>query len=199
MPWPDESVVKRVLSSRGRSAILRSAVAESWVTTVKEYPQRAWWRRKGTHASVMWEHSVQNAITALSEDDGCKPVPHDDTLSFVFDQLVLVRFKKADIELKSRNYPTFLASLFHAHEEELPGFEDLHRVEAAYVLNPLQTNIEWIGIVARHKKQVLWQFDLNPASNVVQLPLPERTQTAAEKVMRAKPDRSIDQENESQK
>jgi hypothetical protein len=145
----------------------------------------------------MWEHSVQNAISAFTADDGCKAIPHDDTLSFVFDQLVLVRFKKADIELKSRSYPTFLAQLFHNHDAELPGFEDLHRVEAAYVLNPLQTRLEWIGIVARHNKNVLWHFEFELPNNVQQLPLPERQQTAAEKVMRARPSSGPEQEQES--
>ena len=86
-----------------------------------------------------WPVSMCSTISLLADDPGCKPVPHDDTFSFVFDQLVLVRLKKADIELKTKNYPMFLASLFHVHDATLPGFEDLHRVEAAYVLNQFQT------------------------------------------------------------
>jgi len=186
MAKPDEAVVRRVLATNGRGSLIRTAVAESWSATMKQYPQRAWWRRRSTHAGVMWEHSVQNAISMLDGDRGCKVVPHDDTYSFIFEQAVLVRFKKADIELMSRNYPTSLATLFHNHEAQLPGFEDLHRVEAAYVLNQYQTNIEWIGIVARQEKRVLWHFDLETQTPTVQLPLPERTETAAQKVLRPK-------------
>ncbi len=160
MRKPDEATVRRILDVGDRSSLLRSSVADAWRATLEEYPHRAWWRRKATSASIMWEHSVQNAIIAFEPDRGCKVVPHDDTRSFVFDQTILVRFKKADIELKSRNYPTLLAKLFHNHESQLPGFEDLHRVEAAYILNQLQTAIEWIGIVARHKSDILWHFEL---------------------------------------
>lgn len=137
-------------------------------------------------------------MTGLSGDSGCKPVPHDDTVSFVFDQLVLVRFKKADIELKSRNYPRFLASLFHVHDAELPGFEDLHRVEAAYVLNQLQTAVEWIGIVAREQKRILWYFDLVGSGSIESLPLQEQTRTAAERVLRPKAPPEARPENEKE-
>lgn len=181
---PNEEVVRRTLAIRDRGDLIRQAMVDSWDTFLEKYPERAWWRRKSTRAAVLWEHSVQNAISLLADDPGCKPVPHDDTFSFVFDQLVLVRLKKADIELKTKNYPTFLASLFHVHDATLPGFEDLHRVEAAYVLNQFQTGIDWIGIVARHEKRHLWHFDLEVPSKVQRLPVPERTETAAERVMR---------------
>jgi len=186
MPTPDENLVRSVLSKNNRDKLIRSAVAGAWATFLEDYPERAWWRRKSTRAAVVWEHSVENAVQALDADSGAKAVPHDDTVSFVFDQLVLVRFKKADLELKSSNVPTLLASLFHAHDAEIPGLEDLQRVEAAYVLNQFQTQIDWIGIVARDRKRSLWHYELEGRGSVERLPLPDRQGTAADQVMRPK-------------
>ncbi len=186
MPIPDEAHVRRVLTTNGRGAIIRTAVAGAWGAFLEAYPQRAWFRRKSTRAALVWEHSVQNAITALDGDAGFKLVPHDDTYSFVFEQSVLVRVKKADLELRSSNYPTMLANLFHVHEADLPGLEDLQRVEAAYVLNQFQTKIDWIGIVARQKKQTLWSFELEGGGVVERLPIPDRRGTAAEEVVKPK-------------
>lgn len=186
MPIPNEPLVKSVLAVGGRGSIIRRAVDDAWQSFHEKYPERAWWRRKSTRAALLWEHSVQNAIAGLEGDVGCKPIPHDDTVSFVFDQSVLVRFKKADIELRTRNYPTFLSNLFHSHEEDLFGFNGLHRVEAVYVLNQYQTSIDWCGIVARNHKKVLWQAELVIGSSVERIPLPERTDTAAERVLRPK-------------
>lgn len=194
MREPDEATVRRDLGVGDRSPSLRTAISDAWKTTLSDYPHRAWWRRKATSASIMWEHSVQNATVAFASDRGCRVVPHNDTRSFVFDQSTLVRFKKADIELKSRNYPTFTATLFHNHEAELPGFEDLHRVEAAYVLNDLQTAIEWIGIVARHKNDILWHFELGAPAVVEELLLgTHELRPAAERVIRPKAPPSSDQ------
>lgn len=198
MPTPDEGLVRRVLNKNGRDTLIRRAVSDAWTTFLDRYPERAWWRRKSTRAALVWEHSIENAIRALESDPGVKPVPHDDTVSFVFDQLVLVRFKKADLELRSSNVPTMLASLFHVHQAEIPGLEDLQRVEAAYVLNQFQTQIDWIGIVARERKKSLWNFELEGRGTVERLPLPDRQGTAADQVMRPKVVAEKNRENESE-
>lgn len=186
MPTPNEDLVRSVLGKNDRDRLIRRAVSDAWAGFLARYPERAWWRRKSTRAALVWEHSVENAIRALEGDGGFTPVPHDDTVSFVFDQVVLVRFKKADLELRSSNVPTGRASLFHAHDAELPGLEDLQRVEAAYVLNQFQTKIDWIGIVARDRKKSLWHYELESGGTVERLPLPDRQGTAADQVMRPK-------------
>jgi len=90
------------------------------------------------------------------------------------------------MELRSSNVRTGLASLFHDHDAEIPGLEDLQRVEAAYVLNQFQTKIDWIGIVARERKKSLWHYELEGMGVVERLPLPDRQGTAADQVMRPK-------------
>lgn len=170
MAKPIKSDAQAVLAIGQRGAKLRTAVLTAWAEVESEYPQRGWWRRKGTRAAVMWEHSVKNAIEALAED--AIVLPHNDTVSMIFGDKLLVRAKKADLELKSRNYPTPLAQLFHEPEADLFGYEGLQRVELVYVLNRFETAIDWIGIVARERDAVIWHFELeDDAASVETLPI----------------------------
>lgn len=187
MALPNKSVVEQILTRNGRGEKLRRSISDAWETVAKKYPDRFWFRRKATHAGLIWEYSVENAMTMLEADAGVHPVAHLDTMSFIFDDKVLVRLKKADLQLRSRNYPTFLATMFHEHGADLFGYEGLQRVEAAYVQNRFGTDIDWIGIVAREGKQLLWEFELEKFSAPIErLPLPEASGPAATRVMRPK-------------
>ncbi len=169
MPTPDLDVVRRVLAKNGRDMICRRAVEDAWEGVKAGYPQRVWWRRKSTSAGVMWEHSVDNAAGALIDDKGVQVVPHHDTASIIFDDLVLLRFKKASIQLYTANFPTYLSTLFHRHQVDLFGYEGLQRVELAHVFNRFATALDWIGVVAREGRRILWYFELgSPGGSVVE-------------------------------
>ena len=99
-------------------------------------------------------------------------VRHFDTVSFVMDDTVLLRLKKADMELQSSNVQTVLSSLFHRHDADLYGYSGLQRVESAYVLNKFETEMAWIGVVAREKKAKLFHFEFNELSFPAEVPLP---------------------------
>ena len=145
--------------------------------------QNPWWRRKATIASLMWEYSVQNAINAMSGDNGLSIVPHYDTTSFVFDDTVLLRMKKANIQLISSNFPTSLAESYHRHDSDLFGFAGHQRVELCHVFNRFKTKIDWVGVVARDVEKVLWQIDLDlTEAKIVPLPL-VKTGSAADAVV----------------
>ncbi|PKP77687.1 MAG: hypothetical protein CVT81_08165 [Alphaproteobacteria bacterium HGW-Alphaproteobacteria-3] len=189
MSMPDEETVRRVLSVNDRGTACRRAVEEAWKTVKEGYPEKVSWRRKSTRAALMWEHSVNNVVDALDGDKGVHVVSHHDTISFVFDETVFLRFKKASIDLQTNNYPTLLALFFHQHEEDLFGYEGLHRVEIAHVLNRFETDLDWVGVVARQKRQVLWHFELDSGGAAIErlplpLPLPMPISPAGERVLR---------------
>ncbi len=158
---------KQALLKNSRGEALWSALFGAWGEFETNYPDRAWWRRKGTRAAIVWELTVKRAIETLASDAAV--VSHNDTVSLVFDDRLLVRFKKADMELKSRNYPTMAAQLFHEPDADLFGYEGLQRVEVVYVLNQFETKIDWIGIVARNGGSVAWYFELESADAAVSL------------------------------
>lgn len=147
-------------TAEGRSSW--EAVEAGWAAC-KANPDSGWWRRKTTRAHIVWENSVKKAIEVFADDRSVRVVPHYDTVSFIFEDAMLLRFKKAGISLKSSNIQTTLAGMFHDHETDLFGYSGLQRVEVVYVLNRFETEIMWTGIVARENKTHLWHFELEAA------------------------------------
>ncbi len=189
MTTPNEDTVKNILSLKDRDIVLRNAFYSAWDKFKEKYPDRAWWRRKSTRAGIVWEYAIDAAIEGYENDDGVQVIPHHDTFSFTFDDTVLVRLKKVDVELRSSNVQTKLAALFHAPEADLFGYTGLQRVEAGYMLNQFETDIDWVGIIARQDKRNLWHFELEE-SNIIAptLPLiPEEIRKPAELAKLKKP------------
>jgi hypothetical protein len=150
----------------------------------------------------MWEQSVDNLIAAFADDKDAKVLPHRDTASIIFDKTVLLRCKKASIQLFTKNYPTPLAVSFHIHEADLFGYYGLQRVELAHVFNRFETALDWIGVVARSRRKILWYFPLDEsgAGSVEGLPLPEPDAPAGDRVLRPiKPEDTKPEENASDK
>jgi hypothetical protein len=156
MAIPREDVVRRVLAPREH--VLLSAVLSGW-TDCKVHAL-GWWRRKSTRAGVMWEATIDRAIGGLQDASGVRIVPHYDTRSFIFDDIVLCRFKKGDVARFTSNYPTPLAVSFHAHRQDLFGYSGLMRVEIVHTLNRRQTEIESVAIVARDRRRIFWHYEL---------------------------------------
>ena len=96
-----------------------------------------------------------------------------------------VRLKKADAQLKSKNYPTQSALKFHDQETDL--FGGLCRLELIYVLDKQEMNVEQVALVQRHKGNVVFVRDLTgldeefqvPTANIQPLRSPPNTTTAA--------------------
>jgi hypothetical protein len=185
MPAPDKVTVRNTMKKRNRGVVLRRAMEDAWVA-VKANPDKSWWRRKTTRAELIWEHSVQNAVVGFADDPEVQIISHHDTVSFVFDDAVLVRVKKADFQLRTRNFPTTQASLFHEHNADLFGHVGLQRVEAVYVFNRFETELDWIGIVAQERTGVLWRFELGAEEidTVVEFPVVARSEPAADRVLK---------------
>lgn len=187
MPTPHQPTVRHLLKERGRDLIIRQAIEDAWAT-VKGMPGRAWWRRKTTTAELVWEHMIENVIAGLADDRDVRVVTHHDTVSFIIGDTVLMRMKKADLQLRTKNYPTAQATLFYAHESDLFGYSGLQRVEATYVLNRFATDIDWIGIVAQERNNILWQFELgaDAEGDVVAFPVAPPAGPAADRVLKVK-------------
>jgi hypothetical protein len=175
MTKPVESVVKAALEKNGRAAKLLAAVEYGWARS-KLHPDTLKFRRKTTRASIMWECSVEKAVELLGSDVHIED--HHDTVSFIFDQRILVRMKKAGTTLRTANYPTLLAGLFHEPAKDLFGFDEMQRVEAVHVLNQYGTDIAWVGIVARDGGKVIWNFELADVKPMTLRPARAKKSTA---------------------
>src|ERR1700723_906273 len=156
------------------------------VNVANANPDNGWYRRKSTRRHIVWENSVHKLIELTADDPDCEVIRHYDTVSFLFEDAVLVRLKKADIALHSSNYPTEQAQMFHDHAEDMFGFAGHQRVEAVYIPNRFDTGIIWAGIVAREKKTHLWHFELNEPVAVPVKTLPTPVQPSAASLVRLK-------------
>ena len=173
MPIPNLETVQSVLQANDRDLRIRSAILQAWDDVQNKYPDRAWWRRASTLRSVMWEHSVDRVMGVVTDDPGLVSVQHYDTASFIADDVVLFRLKKANTGLFSSNYPTPLAQMFHHHSsDDLFGHEEHQRVEIVHTFNRFYTAINWIGVVAREGKKMIWDFELRRGDGAEVLPFP---------------------------
>lgn len=170
MAIPAQDSVSEVLRLNNRGRILRQSIDQAWSSVHEKYPDIAWFRRKTTAAQLMWEYAVDFAIGSLHGTAGVQILPRNDTITFVFDESLIVRFKKADMELRTSNFPTATALQFHDQEKDMFGFAGAYRVTAAYVPNQFETQIDWSGIVARHNNAVIWAFEFDGNDNVTSMP-----------------------------
>jgi hypothetical protein len=201
MAVPDRDKIVSILERNNRDLLCRKAIESAWSVVKAQYPGLSWFRRKTTVRSLMWEHSVHAVVAALADDADIRAVTHHDTISIIMDDAALMRLKKADGSLITSNYPTPLAGLFHRHERDLFGHEGFQRIELVHVFNPLQTELVWIGVVARDaRKNVLWQHELRTGTGgatIHQLPIQPRPTSAADTVLRpVKPDAEKREEEE---
>lgn len=180
MPKPLKEFVQQVLAEHNRAAEIRQAM-EAGDEALKKQSDNGWWRRKSTRRAYFWENAVAKLIDLTADDPGLEVVRHFDTVSFVYDDAVLVRLKKADYTLHSSNYPTPTAELFHDHQSDLFGHVGLQRVEAVYIPNRFDTNILWSGIVARDGHAPLWHFELvdTPVAPLITIPMPAQPSAAS--------------------
>lgn len=179
MSKPLKEFVQQVLAEHDRGEYLRQAMVYA-DGMVQALAVSKICRRKGTRRALFWEFAVDKFIELSQGDPGLHVQEHHDTVSFIFDQEILVRFKKADSGLHSSNYPTPTAELFHEHEADLFGFTGLQRVEAVYVPNHFDTGIIWTGVVARDGHRELWHMELTEPATTSVATLPPVVSSSAD-------------------
>lgn len=177
--------VQQVLAEHNRAAEIRQAL-EAGDEALRKQPDNGWWRRKSTRRAYFWENAVAKLIELTADDPGVRIVRHFDTVSFIYDEAVLVRLKKAGYTLHSSNYPTPMAELFHNYNTDLFGNPGLQRVEAVYIPNRFDTSILWSGIVARDGHKPLWHFELVDLPVAPLIPIPAPVQPSAATLARLK-------------
>lgn len=114
----------------------------------------------------------------------------------VIEDRVFVRPKYARTGYRSSNYPTRAALAFHDQSQDF--FGGIARLELVYTLNKLGTAIQDICLTQRHMEQIQWMFPLvepqaQVQGNLVSLPTEERTDTAADRIIKLKKNHGNDQ------
>lgn len=115
----------------------------------------------------MWEQIVDKCIAQLAGREEVHIERRDESFGFFVNDDVFFRIKKADRSGLTSNVPTQTALAFHDPEKNLFGFQPIQRVEVVYQLNPLETEVADVTIVARDGAKVAWSARLLKSAQVL--------------------------------
>jgi hypothetical protein len=169
MPIPDMNKVKALLASREHT--LSRIMHEAW-DRWRNNPDRLVLDFRRTRATAVHNLMMRSAPEAFSEDDGIELIDGQETTYFVVQQKLVFRLKMGDECGISSNKETQLSLAFVDPQQSLPGIPDLDRVDIVYVLNPFETQIANILVVARDRKRVVWQYPIYPRPDEGDPPIP---------------------------
>lgn len=167
---PDEEIVREVLAPRHDQLL--------------DFAHGAWneWRDLAiggrllfpgrSRACLVFDFMVQRAIAAWENDNAVRVIRRDETAKFVIDDKVVLRFKKADGRGLGSGIPTQATMKFEFQQYEMPGIPNVHKVEVLYDLNPFQTQIDKLMIVARDGDERLWDYVVLPTRMAEIMPHP---------------------------
>jgi hypothetical protein len=157
---PPENEVKEIL--RQFHNLIYDIIESAWQDWLEssEFPRT---RTSRTRANIVWEQMINRATEVFANNPDVRIRQHNNTFSFIFREKVLLRFKKCDDRGYSANYPTQMALAFHDHEHDqlnLFDFGDYYRVEALYVLDELQLEVDHVLIQARNNSHKAWEYEI---------------------------------------
>jgi hypothetical protein len=167
MPVANQQTVKRILAAR--EPVVTDIVLDAWDQWWNN-PERPMLFRR-TRATLVHNYMMNLSGSGFAGDRGVYLVQKQESLFFVADQLLVFRFKKGDVIGLSSNIETQAALAFNDPQQMLPELPDLDRVDIAYVLNPLETLVDRILVVARDSSRVVWSYSIYPrAAGAAQSP-----------------------------
>jgi hypothetical protein len=127
-----------------------------------------------------------DASAAFASDRGIHIIAGQETSYFLVEDRLLFRFKKGDTCGLSSNIETGQALAFIEPEAPLIELPDVARVDIAYIVNPLQTLIQSLLVVARDGDRALWSYSIYPRvedSKITTLPVQPKPPAAPDNVI----------------
>lgn len=146
---------------------ISEAALNAWDAWLK-IPNKSYFCSR-TRANIIWDIATRALEEKLDPMPGINVNRSSNTCLFMIGQQLTFRFKKADENGVSSNYPTSMALAFHDPEQYVLGIPEAVKTEIVYALNKLETEISTIKLVRRNGDTVAWShsiYDRNEA-NVV--------------------------------
>lgn len=139
-------------------------------------PHRLQLNFRRTRANAVFNYAMTIAMPELEGVAGVAIVRRqgNETAAFIIDQRLFLRLKKANRRGLGSNVRTQASLAFQdSTKPPLLSLPDVWKVEVVYVLNYLETMIERIMVVARHKESLLWAYEIySAAGSMLDLPPP---------------------------
>jgi len=174
MPVPTHEEARQVITPERerRLVVAFEAAWEDWSDGADRTRYGRWAR---TRANMVFERVAHHLQRVFADDPGVRPVFRDETIKLVFDDVLVVRFKKANPLGVGSNIATQAITRFVEPQLELDGLAGLKKVEVVYELNALQTAIARVVAQARDGDMRLWAWTLGEGAagaEIVPFPLP---------------------------
>lgn len=154
---------------QGLEADIVQMVLEAWADWLA-FSHRATWRFRRSRANFVWEQIVERAHQRFVPGGRVTVVKRNESFLFFVDNRVAFRFKKSDGTGMTSNVPTQEQLAFLDPQQDLPGLEDIAVVAVVYTLNPLETAIADVAVVAHNAGSVDWMFSLRGDAEVQPMP-----------------------------
>lgn len=125
-----------------------------------------------TRANVVWDCMITHARITFEDTPGVHFIERPNSCYLYFEPGLVVRFKKADENNRSKNFPTNLALDFNDPQINLPAVPTATRVEVVYQLNREESGIASVRVVQRNHSNVAWVYKIEQATTaeIHQLP-----------------------------
>lgn len=118
-----------------------------------------------TKAGIVHDYQIKRAAKYFSGFESVRVHELDKLILFDIGQEVALRFKKLDNAFRSRNQASGQVLNFRG-QVQLQGVSAPSNLEAGYILNRLETEIIWAGIVCPNNASTYWQVELKDATTV---------------------------------
>jgi hypothetical protein len=171
--WCSETEVRQIIGTDGAEALI-GVISGGWQAYLDERRVRS----RRTRANVVWDQMIDIADRDLVTGfEGVRPVSIYGSTAYVFNDRLLLRFKKHDRKMRTSNVLTAVQDVL-ARQGYLDGMPDLAHVTCGYVLDKAEAGIEKCVVVraTARKRKPDWVIDLADlaAGNIapVQLVLP---------------------------
>jgi hypothetical protein len=116
-----------------------------------------------SRASLVHDHMVDRATKYAAIEDDVRVVNVGGLYLFVVGGKMAIRLKKFDKELKTRNQPTGQVDRFKG-QEQLPGVEAAHNLEAGYILSADAQSLAAVHLVCPSGTGIYWDILLTAQS-----------------------------------
>ncbi|WP_431901275.1 hypothetical protein [Micromonospora chalcea] len=161
-----EAEARKIIGVDGAQALVK-IVGSAWKRFLDEGIKRS----PTTRAGVVWDYMVEAADQhLLGKFDGVQRVMLDKSPAYVLRNRVLLRFKKHDRAMLTRNIPTELQRRI-AQNGFFDGMPGLAVLTCGYILDKAEAGIEKIVAVRSIGGTVDWHIDLPELASGVLAPL----------------------------
>lgn len=173
MPIANQDEVRVILSNFEER--IRGVVDAAWEEW-REHPGKGRYLFARTRANILFDAIARLAIAEFDADPYIQVLPKAQTVQFLFQDQVLIRFKKGNAKGIGSNIETQAVLDFVDPQLSLPGLlKDVHRVEICYQTDALGTQVDNVAVVARDRTKKVWAYPIDRRHPGAEIhPLPQR-------------------------